>query len=163
MARLAVDDVAPFDDWTAAARASLAYLHLTIGLDVWMLTQVVDDQQVVLHAHPRDLVPAGTASPWDRSFCRKMVIGAGPRVATVTAATPVYAGLLTGSAERVAAYLGVPLVTRAGTVFGTLCGISSRAQPRSFARTLPTVELVARFLSTLLPEDDGTPAPRLHA
>jgi GAF domain-containing protein len=158
MVPLEVDDVAPFEDWPAAARGALAFLHTTVGLDVWMLTHVTGDVQVVLHADPRQLVAVGTVIPWDRSFCRKMVNGSGPRVATVTAATPAYANMLTGHAERVAAYMGVPLVTRSHTVFGTLCGVSTRAQPRSFARNLPSVEIVARLLSTLLPEDAALPA-----
>jgi GAF domain-containing protein len=150
MVPLVVDDVAPFEDWTAAARGALAFLYKNVGLDVWMLTKLENDEQVVLLAHPREAVAPGAAVPWDRSFCRKMVAGAGPRVSTVTAATPAYANLLTGHAERVAAYIGVPLVTREGTVFGTLCGVSSRAQPRSLTRSLPLVEMIARMLSTVL-------------
>jgi hypothetical protein len=163
MVPLMVDDVAPFQDWSTAGRASLAFLHQTIGLDLWMLTQVTGDQQVVLQAHPGDLAPAGTAVPWDRSFCKRMVAGTGPRVATVTAATPAYASLLTGHAKGVAAYIGVPLVTRSGAVFGTLCGVSARAQPRSIVRYLPVVEWTARMLSTLLPLEDppvAIPVPR---
>ncbi len=159
-----VDDVAPFEDWAAAAREALSFLHDHVGLDVWMLTRVVGDEQVVLCAHPAEVVPPGTAVPWDRSFCRKMVAGAGPRVSTVTAATPAYANLLTGHAERVAAYVGVPLVTAERTVFGTLCGVSSRAQPRSLARSLPVVEMTARMLSTVLalagPDAAGSPGTR---
>ena len=163
MVPLVVDDVAPFEDWTAAARATLAFLYDTVGLDVWMLTRLDGDQQVVLHAHPREVVAAGTAVPWDRSFCRKMVTGAGPRVSTVAAATPAYANLLTGLDVRVAAYVGVPLLDRDGELYGTLCGVSSRAQPRSLTRSLPVVEISARMLSTLLctdlPGTDPDPAP----
>jgi hypothetical protein len=164
MVPLVVDDVAPFQDWTAAARGVLAFLYKEVGLDVWMLTRLDADEQVVLFAHPREVVPTGSTVAWDRSFCRKMVAGIGPRVSTVTAATPAYANLLTGHAERVAAYIGVPLVTREGAVFGTLCGVSSRAQPRSLIRSLPLVEMTARLLSTLLPtgiptgEDQPRPA-----
>ena len=154
-----VDDVAPFEDWPAAVRGALPVLHSTVGLDVWMLTRVTGAEQVVLHAHPGELVAFGTSIPWDRSFCHKMVSGVGPRVSTVTAATPAYANMLTGRAERVAAYIGVPLVTPARTIFGTLCGVSARAQPRSLARHLPTVELIARMLSTLLPEDGSALPP----
>jgi GAF domain-containing protein len=157
MVPLTVDDVAPFDDWTAAARAGLAFLHDSVGLDLWLLTQVVGDQQVVLQSHPRELAPPGTAVPWDRSFCKKMVAGTGPRVATVAAATPAYASLMTGHAENVAAYIGVPLVTRSGQVLGTLCGVSSRAQPRTLARHLPLVELVARLLVSLMPAEKPPP------
>jgi GAF domain-containing protein len=152
MVALLVDDVAPFDDWTAAARASLTFLHRTIGLDVWMVTQVEGPWQVVLHSHPHGVIPHGAAVPWDRSFCHSMVSGDGPRVATVAAATPAYRDLRTGLGQRVAAYIGVPLVTRDRDVFGTLCGVSSRAQPRTLGRFLPMVEMTARMLSSLLPE-----------
>lgn len=145
-----VDDVVPFEDFPSAARSTLALLHRTLGLDVWLVTQVVGDEQVVLYAHPQEAVPAGLALSWDRSFCRRMVSGKGPRVSTVTAATPAYAQLLTGPIERVAAYVGVPLVSRDGTLFGTLCGLSTRAQPRSLTRSLPLVEMTARMLSTVL-------------
>ena len=159
MATLVVDDVLPFDDWTSAARASLAFLHRTVGLDVWMVTRVEDPLQRVLHAYPPEAVPSGTALLWESSFCRSMVSGAGPRVATVTAATPAYRDLRTGLTERVAAYIGVPLVTRSGELYGTLCGVSARAQPRSLIRFLPQVEMTARLLSSLLPEQGGPQPP----
>ena len=155
MLPLVVDDVAPFEDWPAAARASVAFLHRTVGLDVWMATHVEEPMQVVLHSHPQEVIPQGSAIPWERSFCRPMVSGVGPRVATVAAATPAYRDLETGLPQRVAAYIGVPLVTRSGEVFGTLCGVASRAQPRSLARHLPLVEMTARMLSTLLPADEA--------
>jgi GAF domain-containing protein len=154
-APLLVEDVAPFPDWPTAAHSALEFLHRTVGLDVWLLTHLEDDRQTVLDAHPRDEVIVGALVPWDQSFCRKMVAGLGPRVATVTAAIPSYHGLLTGHTfgDRIAAYVGVPLVTHDRRVFGTLCGVSARAQPRSLARHLPTVEMTARLLSTLLPAD----------
>jgi GAF domain-containing protein len=154
MATPIVDDVLPFEDWPAAAHASVAFLHRTVGLDVWMVTRVDEPQQVVLHSHPEGIIPHGAAVPWDRSFCRSMVTGDGPRVATVAAATPAYRDLETGLTERVAAYIGVPLVTRDGQVWGTLCGVSSRAQPRTLIRFLPLVEMTARMLSSLLPRSE---------
>ena len=155
MASLAVHDVLPFDDWETAGRGALALLHRSVGLDVWMLTQLVDDQQVVVHAHPADLMPPGTAVPWAGTFCCKMTTGEAPRVATVAAAVPAYRDVLDGLPLRVAAYVGVPLVRRDRTLFGTLCGTSSRAQPRSLSRHLPLIEFTARMLSTLLPPDAG--------
>jgi len=160
MAAPLVDDVLPFEDWAAAARASLGYLYRVVGLDVWMVTHVDEPQQVVLHSHPPEVIARGASIPWDRSFCRSMVSGEGPRVATVAAATPAYRDLQTGLPHRVAAYIGVPLVTRDGDVFGTLCGVSSRAQPRTLTRYLPLVELTARMLSTLLSRGDE-PQPRV--
>ena len=160
-----VDDVVPFEDWPAAARAALAFLYRTVGLDVWMVTHVEEPHQVVLHSHPPEVIARGASIPWDRSFCRSMVSGEGPRVATVTAATPAYRDLETGLPYRVAAYIGVPLVTRGGEVFGTLCGVSTRAQPRTLTRYLPLVEMTARMLSTLRSVEDPAqrPDPRAAA
>ncbi|GAB4083074.1 histidine kinase [Modestobacter muralis] len=153
MLALVVDDVVPFEDWAAAARASLGFLHRTVGLDAWMVTRVQPPHQHVLLSHPRESVPCGTSVPWTQSFCHSMVNGSGPRVATVAAAVPAYQDLVALHGERVAAYVGVPLVTRSAALFGTLCGVSTRAQPRSLARHLPLVEMSARMLSTLLPAD----------
>jgi GAF domain-containing protein len=145
-----IADVAPWPDWPAAADGALAFLHEQLGWDLWAVTRIQAGAQVVLRAFPDGAVPPGAALPWDESFCRQMVEGAGPRVATVTAAVPAYARCSAGLAAGVAAYLGVPLVGREGELFGTLCAIAFRAQPLSAARGLATAEFVARMLSTLL-------------
>jgi hypothetical protein len=87
-----------------------------------------------------------------------MTEGRAPRLATVTAAVPEYAVLTKGLGRDVAAYLGVPLVTADGQLFGTVCGVAFRAKPLSAARDLPLVEMVARMLSTLLGAGLAPPA-----
>jgi len=59
----------------------------------------------------------------------------------------------------VAAYLGVPLVTADGELFGTVCAVGFRARPRSATRDLPLAELVARMLSTLMAAGMTPPDP----
>ncbi len=143
-------DVAPWRDWSEAACRLLQYLYETIGWDLWAVTRVEGDHQVVLHAHPTEAVRPGLSLPWEESFCRAMVTGEAPRVATVTAAVPAYSSRTMGPLAGVAAYIGVPLVARDLQVWGSLCGLAFRAQPRSATRDLPRVEMVARTLSTLL-------------
>lgn len=143
-------DVAPWPDWCSAAEGALAFLAEHVGWDVWMVTQVVDDRQVVLLAHPPGSVRPGIELPWERSFCRQMIEGDAPRLATVTAAVPQYASRSTGPLRHVAAYVGIPLVGRDLRLFGTLCGLAYRAKPRSAARELSVVEQTARMLSTLM-------------
>jgi len=159
-----ITDVAPWRDFTAAACGALEFLHQTLGWDVWTVTRVIDDRQVVLQAHPRTVLPAGSSLPWEESFCRLMVTGEAPRAATVTAAVPEYAFRSLGPVQRVAAYLGVPLVTADGELFGTVCAVGFRARPRSAAKDLPVVEMVARMLSTLMAlgmrPPEPLPAPR---
>ena len=145
-----ISDLTPWRDWPAAAHGVLEFLHEHVGWDVWMVTRVVDDCQIVLCAVPEGPVLPGARLLWDDSFCREMIEGRAPRIATVTAAVPAYAARTKGLASEVAAYLGVPLVAPDGQLFGTLCGVAYRAKPRSAARELPLVETMARLLSTLL-------------
>lgn len=152
-------DVAPWRDWCSAAEGALRFLSGHIGWDLWMVTQVVDDRQVVLLAEPQDTVRPGMTLPWERSFCRQMIEGNAPRLATVTAAVPAYAAQNSGPLRNVAAYVGVPLVTRDLELFGTICGVAYRAKPRSVAREVDAVESCARMLSTLL--SAGMDPPRL--
>jgi GAF domain-containing protein len=146
----AIGDVAPWPDFAAAASGALEFLHEHLSWDIWMITRVAGDRQIVLCACPGTPVRPGSQLPWQESFCRAMVEGRAPRVATVTAAVPEYAPLSKGLGRHVAAYLGVPLVTADGQLFGTLCGVAFRAKPLSAARDLPVVETLARMLSTLL-------------
>ena len=67
------------------------FLHEHVGWDVWMVTRVVDDSQIVLCAAPEGPVRPGARLLWEDSFCREMIEGRAPRVATVTAAVPAYA------------------------------------------------------------------------
>jgi hypothetical protein len=143
-------DVAPWPDWCAAAEGALKFLSEHVGWDVWMVTQVVDDRQVVLLAHPPEAVRPGMELPWEKSFCRQMIEGNAPRLATVTAAVPAYATRTTGTLRDVAAYVGIPLVRADGTLFGTLCGVAFRAKPLSATREMSVVEAAARMLSTLM-------------
>jgi GAF domain-containing protein len=145
--------VAPWPDWLSAAEGSLRFLHEYVGWDVWVVTHVDGDRQIVLRACPEETVHRGIELPWARSFCRQMIEGNAPRVATVTAAVPEYASRTSGPIRDIAAYVGVPLVTADLALFGTLCGIAFRAKPRSAARELPLVETMARMLNTLLASD----------
>jgi GAF domain-containing protein len=153
-------DVAPWRDWCSAAEGALRFLHRHVGWDLWMVTAVVDDRQVVLLAEPADAVPPGTTLPWSDSFCRQMVEGNAPRLATVTAAVPEYATRASGPLAGVSAYMGIPLVTAEMELYGTLCGVAYRAKPRSAAHELEVVEAVARMLSTLMAAGmDPPPVP----
>ena len=155
-----IEDVAPWPDWTSAAGGVLEFLHQHVGWDIWMVTRVAEGEQVVLCAHPSGSVRPGARLPWSESFCREMVEGRAPRVATVTAAVPAYAVRTKGLGDDVAAYIGVPLIAPDGQLFGTLCGVAFRAKPRSAVRELPVVEAVARLLSTLLAAGmDPPPVP----
>ena len=145
-----IADVTPWRSWNAAAEGLLRLLHEHVGWDLWMVTRIEGDQQVVLLAEPEGVLRPGASLAWERSLCRQMVEGSAPRMATVTAAVPEYANLTTGPLRDAAAYVGVPIVAPDMSLFGTLCGVAFRAKPLSAARELAVVEACARVLSTLL-------------
>jgi GAF domain-containing protein len=157
--RPVIADVAPWRDFAAAAAGALEFLHDQLGWDVWTVTRVVDDCQIVVQSHPSSVLPAGTSLPWSETFCQVMVAGEAPRAATVTAAVPEYAARRLGSVSGIAAYIGVPLTTADGRLYGTLCGFGFRARPRSAVRDLPLVEMVARMLSSLMAAGLQPPEP----
>jgi GAF domain-containing protein len=153
-----IADVTPWRTWDSAVEGLLGLLHEHVGWDVWMITRVVDDRQIVLRSCPQDAVRPGAELPWERSLCRQMIEGRAPRLATVTAAVPAYAHRTRGPIRDVAAYVGVPLVGADLTLFGSLCGVAFRAKPRSAARELVVVEAAARVLSTLMAAGMEPPA-----
>lgn len=145
-----IADVTPWRTWNAAAQGLLRLLHEHVGWDLWMVTRISDDRQIVLLSEPEGLVLPGASLAWERSLCRQMIEGTAPRMATVTAAVPEYANLTTGLLSDAAAYVGVPIVAPDTSLFGTLCGVAFRAKPLSAAKELVVVEACARMLSTLL-------------
>jgi hypothetical protein len=155
-----IGDMAPWRDWATAAEGVLRFLHEHVGWDLWMETRVEGEHQIVLTVHPEGIVRPGARLPWAESFCRAMVEGTAPRVATVTAVVPEYASRTKGLGKDVAAYIGVPLVHPAPELFGTVCGVSFRAKPLGATRDLPLVEVMGRMLSTLLAAGlDPPPVP----
>jgi hypothetical protein len=152
-----IADVAPWPNWAAAVDGALEFLATYVGWDVWLLTRIEGNRQVVVRAYPSEAAPPGTELPWEQSFCRSMLSGGAPRMATVTAAVPAYATRSPGPFPTVAAYVGVPVVGPDLTLFGTLCGVAYRAKPRSAGRELSVVEATARMLSTLMAGTAGWP------
>ena len=141
----------PFSSFDAAVTAVLQLLRARLGFDLWMVTRVSDDRQIVLHAldHGYD-VAAGTVLSWPDSMCRQMVLGRGPQVAPDVRAVPRYAAAPVAQRLPIGAYIGLPLCSAEGEVLGTLCAIDQQIQPAQLVAEQPLLELLARLLSSLL-------------
>ena len=131
--------VSPFRDFATAASGVLRFLHERVGLDLWLVTQVVGDRQVAVAARPQTLIAPGHGHPLGRGLLQPHGRRAGPRVASVTAAVPAYAGLSFGPAKRVSSYLGVPLVRADGDALRHAvrvrgAGAAADAEPAPAAR-----------------------------
>ena len=133
-----------------AAASTLGLLHRQFGYDLWMVTRIDGDDLVVLDCldHGYGVAP-GDVLPWSATLDWRMVNGQGPRVAPRVHDVPAYATAGLTSAMRIESYVGVPML-HDGALFGTLTGLHPVAMPDTVVTALPTVELLASLLSTLL-------------
>lgn len=141
----------PFPDFRAASEDVLQYLHDLLGFSLWMVTRTQGEDWIVLRALDAGYgVKDGDVFRWTDSFCSRMVRGEGPQIAPVSAVVPAYAEAPIGQQVPIGAYVGVPLETDDGSLFGTLCAIDPEPQPEAVTAALPTVRLVSRLLATIL-------------
>ena len=142
----------PWHGFAAVAATVVRDLQQREGLELWMVTHVDGDRQmVVASAGPwASEVPAGTALAWPSSFCAHMVSRTGPVVEPDVRASPLFGPLATGPAQRVRAYVGAPLLSARGDLFGSLCAMSGSVHGSGLTRLLPHLQVVAQSLSTLL-------------
>jgi diguanylate cyclase len=143
---------APWPGFALAAEAAVQHLNERFGLDLWLVTHVVDDHQTVVASagHWEALATPGTDFSWKASFCRSMVEQRGPTMALDVSLVPDYAAVATGVLARVRAYVGVPLEGDGGELFGTLCAFAGTPQEEAPEHLLSTVGLVGQMLSTIL-------------
>jgi diguanylate cyclase (GGDEF)-like protein len=79
-----------------------------------------------------------------------MVRGEGPRVAPNSQQIQAYVEAPIGQQVDIAAYIGIPLCHKDGTLFGTLCAIDPTPQPESIKQEGEFIELQTRLLTTIL-------------
>lgn len=162
-------DARSYSDFESAGRAVLEFLHRRMGFDLWMLTRTEGDSWIVLQSEDHGYgVEPGTVFRWADTFCFEMVKGNGPRIAPRSEDIPAYAAARIGRQVAIKAYVGLPLVQRDGSLFGTLCAIHPSSQPQSIVEEEELVGLLGAMLSTLLQNelraaDDDRVAERLQA
>ncbi|CAM3741963.1 GGDEF domain-containing protein [Smaragdicoccus niigatensis] len=137
----------------SASHEILAFLRTTAPMGVWTVTRLVDGSQVYLSVEDVSLgVSAGDSVPWTETMCRQMVAGQ-PHIAIDVQNVPAYRAIAEAESRPIAAYVGYPLVTASGQLFGTMCGFGPATLPADFERHGPLIELLSRLLATILDSD----------
>jgi diguanylate cyclase (GGDEF)-like protein len=118
------------------------------------VTRVVDDHQLLLRVEgdAYDL-PAGVSMPFTRSMCHTMIEGTTPRIAPDVREVPQYAAMAAAAPVEVNAYVGTPIVSGDGRLFGTVCGYDPSPQPDALRDQLPLLDLLSGLLSAVLDAD----------
>lgn len=144
-------DTMPFTDFESASRAVLQFLRGRIDMDLWMMTRTEGADWIVLQADDRGYgVQDGAVFEWGDSYCYRMVRGEGPSVAPNASEVPLYVKAGINQQVEIGAYIGVPVCRDDGSLFGTLCAIHPSPQDDAIRNELPTIELLAKLLGTVL-------------
>ena len=143
-----------FENFESASRAVLGYLRERIPFQLWMMTRTSGDDWIVLQAEDRGYgVDEGNVFKWTDSFCSRMVAGKGPRIAPRAQDIPAYREAPIGQKVPIGAYVGVPVASEGGRLFGTLCGIDPVTHEDTLKEHLPMIELFAKLLGSVLAAD----------
>lgn len=156
----------PYATFGDASRAALGVLQGELGMGLWVVTRASGDDWIILSAANREhryAVAEGDVYRWSDSLCARMVAGNGPPIAASTDEVAAYRDAPIARALAIGAYLGMPLRTGDGELFGTLCAIDPAPQPGLLggvgqSTPLPLLELVGRLLATVLDRDLGLEA-----
>ena len=142
---------APFRDFEESCQALLGLLRDYTGMDLWMVTRVEGERWIVVSVKTeRYRVEEGDVLRWSHSFCSRMVRGEAPMCAPDSRSVEVYREAEVNRELPIGSYVGLPLTRADGTLFGTLCAIDPKAQPKHLRRAMPVVETSGRFLATVL-------------
>ncbi len=141
----------PFDNFENAVQSVLAYLHQRLGFQLWMFTRVDSNNWLVLQAEDHGYnVRQGDVFNWTDSFCSRMVMGLGPRIAPQVDKVQVYVDAPISRIVKIGAYIGIPIPDADGNLFGTLCAIDPFPQSDLIEQELDFVELQSKLLTTIL-------------
>jgi len=146
-----LNQISPFSDFESAARHVLSYLRQRLDFDLWMVTRREGADWILLQVEDHGYgLQEGSVFCWSDSFCSRMVKGEGPCIAPKVSSIPAYLEAPIGQQVPIGAYIGIPIVLSDGSLFGTLCAIDPNAKPDTIQEELPTIELLAKLLSTVL-------------
>jgi len=141
----------------AACRMVVDYLARVVPLDAWAVTRVADGQQTMLTTADSGygLTP-GASTPWTSSMCQYMVAGTAPRIVPDTRDVPDLARVASDAAAQgmeVGTYIGTPIVTGDGALFGTVIGMNREPVDGTLVDQEPLLDLLSSLLSAVLEAD----------
>ncbi len=141
----------PFSTLSAAADAAVEDLQERSPLDLWIVTQVDGDRQRVLAATGPWAEGADAADlAWPAALSTQLVADGSPAVSRDLARAPGFAARAAGQRLVPTGWVGVPLVSVHGAMFGSLCGLTSASQDVTLAEALEPAQVMGRLLSTIV-------------
>jgi len=129
-----------------------------VGMDVVFIAQFVGGERLVRHvaADPDDrkAIGEGQADPLEATYCERVLDGRLPMAVPDALQQPETASLALTHAHDIRAHVAVPVVTKDGRVYGTVCAYAH--DPRTeLEHPVTVLRSVARALARALERSDG--------
>ncbi|MEJ2862797.1 sensor domain-containing diguanylate cyclase [Actinomycetospora flava] len=141
----------------AACRMVVDYLAREVPLDAWAVTRVADGHQTMLVTTDSAYgLTAGQSAAWSSSMCQYMVAGSAPRIVPDTRRVPDLARIASDAAAQgmeVGTYVGTPIVTGDGGLWGTVVGMNRSPVDPEVVDREPLLDLLSSLLSSVLEAD----------
>ncbi|MDD7968552.1 sensor domain-containing diguanylate cyclase [Actinomycetospora lemnae] len=152
-----VPTLTPPRAFDAACRMVVDYLARVVPLDAWAVTRVADGHQTMLITADSGYGFApGLSAPWSSSMCQYMIAGAAPRIVPDIREIPDLERLASEVAAQgiqVGTYVGTPIVTGDGVLFGTVVGMNREPVGPELVAQEPLLDLLSSLLSSVLEAD----------
>ncbi len=155
------ESLQPARTFDVASSEVVNYLTAVVPMALWAVTRVVDGRQIMLVANDSAYgLGPGAEIPFADSPCWAMVTGVAPRIAPDVAAVAAYSGCGVAAHIPLGAYIGTPIVTADGQLFGTVCGFNPSPLPETLTKHQPLLVLLSSLLSSVLGADQAVTAAR---
>lgn len=132
---------------------ALHAVRTELGMDVAFVSEFDQGRRWFRQVDPRDRacpVQVGGSDPLEDSYCQRVVDGRLPGLIRDAMQLPEARALAATAALPVGAQLSVPIRFSDGSVYGTFCCFSHRANPALDERDLRTLRILADFAGHLL-------------
>lgn len=144
-------------DFHQTAVETLSRLQDQCPFGLWMFTKATPSEDEWIALVTKDTkygVADGDVFHWSDSFCSRMVNANGPRLVANIGAVTEYLDAPIAKQLDISAYVGVPLQTINGELFGTLCGIDNETKDaEELDRNSTLFEIMAVLLMRLYEQE----------
>ena len=139
------------------ANKILNFLHERLGFQLWAITRVQGDHWIMLVNKDSGYdIEGRNVFVWSDSFCSRMVQSLGPKIAPRVKDIPAYTDAPINKELPISAYIGIPLKSEDGRLFGTLCAIDPAEKLESLKDELPLLNLFGEIISKIIQADMKT-------
>ncbi len=134
-----------------AGRRAIQFLAKQFDFETWALTRINGSQLLTLYSEGNEVfTKEGSITKFEDSLCYQVANSNSPYFATQVSSICEFADCSAIKNRSVGAYIGLPLYSKGGVIFGTLCGYDSTPKSDFSDQEKAAIKLIAELLSEAL-------------